>query len=52
VHDAELRIYYKRKRDEGKAHGTVLNAVKFKIITRAFAVIKRGTPYVKLRTAG
>ncbi len=52
VHDPELRIYYKRKREEGKAHGTVLNAVKFKIITRAFSVIKRGTPYVKLRAAG
>ena len=52
VHDPELRIYYKRKRKEGKAHGTVLNAVKFKIITRAFAVIKRRTPYVKLRKAG
>jgi len=52
VHDPELRIYYKRKREEGKAHGTVLNAVKFKIITRAFAVVKRKTPYVKLRKAG
>lgn len=52
VHDPELRIYYMRKKDEGKAHGTMMNAVKFKLITRAFAVIKRGTPYVKLRQAG
>lgn len=52
VHDPELRIYYKRKREEGKEHGTVINAVKFKLITRAFAVINRGTPFVKLRTAG
>ena len=52
VHDPEIRIYYKRKRDEGKEHGTVMNAVKFKIITRAFAVINRGTPFVKLRQAG
>lgn len=52
VHDPEMRIYYKRKRDEGKEYGTVMNAVKFKIITRAFAVIKRGTPFVKLRQAG
>lgn len=51
-HDPEIKIYYKRKRAEGKDHGTVMNAVKFKIITRAFAVIKRGTPYVKLRQAG
>jgi len=52
VHDPELRIYYKRKRAEGKSHGTVINAVKFKIVTRAFAVINRGTPYVKMRNAG
>ena len=52
LNDPELRIYYKRKREEGKAHGTVMNAIKFKIITRAFAVINRKTPYVKLRKAG
>lgn len=52
VHDPEMRIYYKRKRAEGKEYGKVINAVKFKIITRAFAVIKRGTPFVKLRQAG
>lgn len=52
IHDPELRIYYQRKRKEGKSHGTVMNAVKFKLITRAFAVVKRGTPFVKLRQAG
>lgn len=52
VNDPELHIYYKRKLDEGKAHGTVLNAVKFKLITRVFAVINRQTPFVKLRQAG
>lgn len=52
VYDPELRIYYKRKREEGKAHGTALNAAKFKIVTRAYAVINRGTPFVKLRLAG
>jgi transposase len=52
IHDAEIRIYYKRKRKEGKSHGTVMNAVKFKLITRAFAIVKRGTPFVKLRQAG
>jgi len=52
IHDPELKIYFQRKRNEGKAYGTVLNAVKFKLITRAFAVVKRGEPYVKLRQAG
>lgn len=44
--DAEIAAYFARKRDEGKSFGCVLNAVKFKLIGRAFAVIKRGTPYV------
>jgi len=52
LNDPELKLYYKRKRAEGKEHGTVLNAVKFKLITRVFATVKRGTPYVKLRQAG
>lgn len=51
VHDLELRLYYKRKREEGKSHGTVMNAVKFKIITRAYAVINRKTPFVNIRKA-
>lgn len=46
MHDDELRLYYERKTREGKAFGVVLNAVKFKLICRMFAVIKRGTPYV------
>jgi transposase len=49
IHDPEITNYYKRKRDEGKSHGTVMNAVKFKLITRAYAVVQRGTPYVKLK---
>ncbi len=52
VHDPELQIYYNRKKEEGKKYGTVMNAVKFKMITRSFAVVKRGTPFVKLRQAG
>ncbi|MFC2087199.1 IS110 family transposase [Bacteroidota bacterium] len=52
INDPELKLYYKRKKDEGKEHGTIMNAVKFKLITRVFATIKRGTPYVKLRLAG
>ncbi|MEE9374035.1 MAG: hypothetical protein V3V00_13370 [Saprospiraceae bacterium] len=46
--DGEINKYYNRKIAEGKAKGIVLNAVKNKIVHRAFAVIKRQTPYVKL----
>lgn len=45
-HDAQLKKYYERKRAQGKSHGCVMNAVKFKIICRMFAVIQRQTPYV------
>jgi len=46
VHDRQLKAYYQRKMAEGKTHGCVMNAVKFKIICRMFAVIQRLTPYV------
>ena len=48
VHDKEMKIYFLRKRKEGKPYGVVLNAVRFKLVCRMFAVIKRGTPYVDL----
>lgn len=46
--DTGIKNYYNRKIGEGKAKGVVLNAVKNKIIHRAFAVINRQTPYIKL----
>lgn len=46
IHDKQLKVYYQRKRADGKTHGCVMNAVKFKIICRIFAVIQRQTPYV------
>jgi len=50
--DPELHLYYERKAKEGKEHGIIMNAVKFKLITRVFAVVNRGTPFVKMRQAG
>ena len=50
--DPELQLYYKRKAKEGKEHGVIMNAIKFKLITRVFAVVNRGTPFVKIRQAG
>ncbi|NNF75086.1 MAG: IS110 family transposase [Flavobacteriaceae bacterium] len=46
--DKELKSYYLRKKAEGKEYGTVLNAVKNKLVQRVFAVIKRQSPYVPL----
>lgn len=50
--DPELHLYYERKAKEGKEHGVIMNAIKFKLITRVFAVVNRGTPFVKMRQAG
>lgn len=47
-YDPELRKYYRRKCAEGKHPQSVRNAVTCKLLYRVFAVIHRGTPYVKL----
>ena len=46
--DKELKAYYERKLAQGKNKYSVLNAVKNKLISRVFATVKRGTPYVEL----
>ncbi|APU10202.1 transposase [Cellulophaga lytica] len=45
-HDNELKLYYNRKLAEGKDKMLAINNVRNKLIARAFAVVKRGTPYV------
>jgi len=44
--DPQMNVYAARKREEGKHNGIILNAIKFKIIERMFAVVHRGSPYV------
>jgi len=43
--DTEMRLYAERKL-KNKQYGIVVNNVKFKLILRMFAVIKRGEKYV------
>jgi transposase len=47
--DQELKQYYKKKVSEGKPKMVAINNVRNKILSRAFAVVKRGTPYVVLQ---
>jgi transposase len=47
--DKELKQYYKKKLAEGKPKMVALNNVRNKILSRVFAVVKRGTPYVELQ---
>ena len=46
-YDKEIRTYYDRKTEEGKAPMSVINAVRCKQIYRIFSVVKRGTPFIK-----
>ncbi len=47
-YDKEIQLYYYRKIAEGKHKGSVMNAIKNKLVQRVFAVINRQTKYVKL----
>lgn len=48
IYDEELKSYYKRKKEEGKAHNSIINAVCCKLVYRMFAVVKREEPFVNL----
>lgn len=48
IHDPEIKEYFERKTAQRKDFGVVLNAIKYKLIQRMFAVVKRGTPFVQL----
>ena len=50
-HDPQLTHYFNRKIAEGKHQGSVINAVKNKLVQRIYAVIKRQSPYVKFNYA-
>ena len=47
-YDPEIRIYYERKRKEGKEHRLIMNAIACKLVSRVFSVVNRQTPYVSL----
>lgn len=45
-YDPEIKRYYERKKAEGKHHRLIMNAIRCKVLSRIFATVKRGTPYV------
>jgi transposase len=45
-HKLEFKLYYERKKQEGKHPMCILNAIRNKIILRVFAVVKNDRPYV------
>jgi transposase len=46
-HDPELKAYYQKKRSEGRTYTEATVATARKVCYRVFAVLSRGTPYVK-----
>lgn len=46
-HDPEIRAYYQKREMMGKHHMSIMNAVKFKLILRMFAVVNKQEIYVK-----
>jgi len=46
MHNSELRLYYTNRLELGKNKMSTLNIIRNKILSRIFAVIQRGTPYV------
>lgn len=44
----ELGVYYRRRIKEGKQKDKVKNAIVFKMISRAFATVKRQSPYIQI----
>lgn len=48
-HDPELKQYFERKVAEGKNKMLVINAIRCKLLARAFAVINRQSPFVNLQ---
>jgi len=42
----EIKVYYERRLAKGKHKMSTLNIIRNKLLSRAFAVVVRGTPYV------
>lgn len=46
VCNPELKIYYQKRKANGENGMSVMNIIRNKLLSRIFAVVKRGTPYV------
>jgi len=47
-HNYEMKIYYNKRIEIGKNKMSTINIVRNKLLSRIFAVVKRGAPYVNL----
>lgn len=51
LYNPELKMYYKRKVEEGKSKMSVINAVRNKILHRVFACVRDNREYEKIYSA-
>ena len=47
-YNSQIKAYFEKKKEQGKHILLISNNIKFKLVNIAFAVIKRGTPYVDI----
>lgn len=47
-HNPEMKMYYKRRLESGKTEMETINVIRNKLLSRVFAVVKRGTQYVDI----
>ncbi|KMU62288.1 Mobile element protein [Elizabethkingia anophelis] len=47
--DPELKEYYLRRQADGKTKMSIINIIRNKLVSRVFAVVKRGTPFVDIK---
>jgi transposase len=47
LHNEELKIYYQKKRKEGKAHRLAIGAICRKLLIRIYVILKENRPYVE-----
>ena len=47
LHNEELKIYYQKKRKEGKAHRVAIGALCRKLLVRIYVILKENRPYVE-----
>ncbi|MGB2526611.1 IS110 family transposase [Flagellimonas sp. SN16] len=48
LYNTEIRKYYDRRVASGKSKMSTINIIRNKLVSRAFAVVNRGTPYVNV----
>jgi transposase len=48
-HDAEIKMYFLKKKEEGKNSMLIMNNIRCKIMARVFAVVNRGTPFINTK---